>query len=194
MLWFLLYVTCLSIYLLSVSLSLSHSLTYTHTHTCTHPVLVNMHVPQVRVVYQLVRFNVDGRLAATLLAHVPVRINHTPELRTCGGKERRAVRYGWRRWLAMHYTVREREWERERERERWRSDRNRRRMTRVNETAKERERKKERKKEKREKGWQRWKGWACNDESKLSLSLSFSLFFSLSFYFNFIFYHSYKYS
>lgn len=51
----------------------------------THPVLVDVDVPEVGVVHQLVRLYVDGGLTAPPLTHVPVRVDQTPELRTWRG-------------------------------------------------------------------------------------------------------------
>lgn len=45
----------------------------------THLVLVNVQGPQIWIEEQLVGHHVDGRLAASFVAHIPLRIDEAPE-------------------------------------------------------------------------------------------------------------------
>lgn len=45
-------------------------------------VLINMQLSQVRIEEQLIGHHIDGRLASSFVAHVPLRIDEAPETRT----------------------------------------------------------------------------------------------------------------
>lgn len=51
--------------------------------TYTHLVLVDVQGPQVGIEEQLVRHNVNGRLASPFVAHIPLRIDEAPEAWSC---------------------------------------------------------------------------------------------------------------
>lgn len=46
-------------------------------------VLINMQLSQVRIEEQLIGHHINGRLASSFVAHVPLRIDEAPETRTC---------------------------------------------------------------------------------------------------------------
>lgn len=59
-------------------------------------VLINMQLSQVRIEEQLIGHHINGRLASSFVAHVPLRIDEAPEARTCKIKHRRqGSECGW---------------------------------------------------------------------------------------------------
>lgn len=58
----------------------------------THPVLVDVHGSQIRIEEQTLRLQIHRRLATSLVAERPFRIDETPEGGTCKARGRGEAR------------------------------------------------------------------------------------------------------